>query len=150
VFYSDDSTTKLSQQCSVSVERRIDRLTFGLHGEFDLSCGETFQRAIGDAIDERATELVVDLRGLSFIDSTGLHALLSLHARAEREGLDFVVLCGEGHVMRLLKLAGLDELLPVVNPSAVLPETITWKQPNGFEGFGLVPVFPDLADPSVP
>ena len=124
MFYSDDSTTKLSDQCSVSVERRIDRLTFGLHGEFDLSCGETFQQALAGAIDDRVTELVVDLRGLSFIDSTGHHALQYLLARAERDGFDFVVLCGEGHVMRVLKLTGLDELLPVVDPSAVLPETI--------------------------
>jgi anti-sigma B factor antagonist len=100
-------------------------LTFGLHGEFDLSCGETFQQALAGAIDDRVTELVVDLRGLSFIDSTGLNALFHLRARAERDGFDFVVLCGEGHVMRVLKLIGLDELLPVVNPSAVLPETVT-------------------------
>jgi anti-sigma B factor antagonist len=125
VLFSDDSATKLSHQCSVSVERRIDRLTFGLHGEFDLSCGETFQQALAAAIDDRVTELVVDLRGLSFIDSTGFNALLNLRAWAERDGFDFVVLCGEGHVMRVLKLVGLDELLPVVNPSAVLPETLT-------------------------
>jgi anti-sigma B factor antagonist len=125
VLHSDDSTTKLSHQCSVSVERRIDRLTFGLHGEFDLSCGETFQQALAGAFDDRVTELVVDLRGLSFIDSTGLNALLYLRARAERDGFDFVVPCGEGHVMRVLKSTGLDELLPVVNPSAVIPETIT-------------------------
>ena len=106
---SDDSTTKLSRQCSVSVERRIDRLTFGLHGEFDLSCGETFQQALAGAIDDRVAELVVDLRGLSFLDSTGLNALLYLRAQAERDGFDFVVLCGEGHVMRVLKLAGLDD-----------------------------------------
>jgi anti-sigma B factor antagonist len=125
VLYSDDSATKLSDQCSLSVERRIDRLTFGLHGEFDLSCGETFQQAIAGAIDDRVTELVVDLRGLSFVDSTGLNALLCLRVRAERGGFDFVVLCGEGHVMHVLTLTGLDEFLPVVNPSAVLPETIT-------------------------
>ena len=127
MLYSDDSTTKLSHQCSVSVERRIDRLTFGLHGEFDLSCGETFQQALAGAIDDRVTELVVDLRGLSFIDSAGLAALLNLHTRAERDGFDFVVLCGDGHVMRVLELTGLDELLPVVDPSAVLPETINDK-----------------------
>jgi anti-sigma B factor antagonist len=125
VFFSDDSAIKLSHQCSVSIERRIDRLTFGLHGEFDLSCGETFQQAIAGAIDDRVTELVVDLRGLSFIDSTGLNALLHLRARAERDGFDFVVLCSGGHVMRVLKLVGLEELLPVVNPSEGLPETPT-------------------------
>jgi anti-anti-sigma factor len=124
VFYSDDSTTELSLQCSVSVERRTDRLTLGLHGEFDLSCNEAFQRVLARAIDDRVTELVVDLRRLSFIDSTGLKALVSLHAWAERDGFDFVVLCGEGHVMRVLALVGLDELLPVVDPSAVPPETI--------------------------
>ena len=125
MLYSDDSTTKLSHQCSVSVERRVDRLTFGLRGEFDLSCRETFQQALAGAIDDQVTELVVDLRGLSFIDSTGLNALQCLHARAERDGFDFVVLCDEGHVMRVLKSTGLDELLPVINPSAVIPETIS-------------------------
>ena len=72
-------------------------------------------------MDDRVTELVVDLRELNFIDSTGLNALICLRRRAEQEVFDFVVLCGEGHVMRVLKLVGLDELLPVVNPAAVLP-----------------------------
>src|SRR5687768_16238927 len=85
VLNGDDSATKLSHQCSVSVERFRDRLTLGLHGEFDLSCRETFQQAIAGASDDRLTELVVDLRGLSFIDSTGLNALLYLRERARSE-----------------------------------------------------------------
>src|SRR5438874_11123287 len=45
-------------------------------GELDLSNGEAFESAIGDARDKGATTLVLDMTALTFMDSSGLRILL--------------------------------------------------------------------------
>src|SRR5882757_8598191 len=69
---------------AVDVQRRNDVAIVQPHGELDLATVETLRAAL-DGI-ERAGRLVLDLRGLSFIDSTGLRLLVSLHQRAQRDG----------------------------------------------------------------
>ena len=49
--------------------------------------------------------LVLDLREVSFFDSTGLQLVLDADVRAREEGRRFVVLPGEGEPMRVLELA---------------------------------------------
>ena len=53
------------------------------HGELDLATAPTLEAAL-DGV-EIAERLVLDLCGLSFIDSTGLHLLVALHRRAQPE-----------------------------------------------------------------
>ena len=49
--------------------------------------------------------LVLDLREVSFFDSTGLQLVLDADVRAREEGRRFVVLPGDGEPMRILELA---------------------------------------------
>jgi anti-sigma B factor antagonist len=58
--------------------------------------------------------LVIDLRGLTFIDSAGLRMLVVLDAHATAAGLELAVLCTEGSVRHVLRQTGLDGVLPVV------------------------------------
>jgi anti-sigma B factor antagonist len=68
-------------------------------------------------LDHGAATLVVDLGGLTFMDSTGLRMLVSLHNRAEHESFDYALLCDGGNVRNVLRETGLDGVLPVVDPS---------------------------------
>jgi stage II sporulation protein AA (anti-sigma F factor antagonist) len=105
------------------VEQHLDTCIIRLHGEFDLSCDEHFQVELGRAIDEQTETLVLDLRGLEFIDSTGLRMLVQLDRLAERQGIDFTVLCADGQVKFVLKETGLDRILPIVDPAGVVPRS---------------------------
>ena len=64
---------------------------------------------------------MLDLRALTFIDSVGLLMLATLSRTTSENGLDFTVLCGEGHVRRVLRETGLDGVLRVVGPSGAVP-----------------------------
>lgn len=55
--------------------------------------------------------LVLDVSGLTFIDSTGLNLALDEHRRALADGYEFVVAGAEGGVLRALRLVGLDIVL---------------------------------------
>lgn len=80
-------------------------------GELDLATVEILEAAVETAINEGFNRLVIDLTALSFMDSTGMRALLVTSQRlAEENGTLGVVLTG-GPVARALAVTGVDRLL---------------------------------------
>ena len=106
----------LAKYCSMRSERRLATTIVRLAGEFDLTCAEPFEAELGRAIDRETRIFILDLRGLEFIDSTGLTTLVELDARSRDYGFDFTILCGEGLVRRVMRETGLEGLLPVADP----------------------------------
>ena len=102
-------------------ERDFDTIILRLSGEFDLDCEERFHDELEAAMGDDARWLVLDLRGLEFMDSTGLRILVQIDARSRSDDFEFVVLCGEGHVRRVLRETGLDGVLPVVDRYGPVP-----------------------------
>src|SRR5215204_4381650 len=103
-----------SEPFVVEVQRRNDVAIVEPRGELDVATVETLRAAL-DAI-ESPGRLVLDLRGLSFIDSTGLHLLVALHQRAQRDGFQLTLLAPAAPIDRAIELCGLDEVLPFVAP----------------------------------
>lgn len=68
----------MSDMFTVDVTTEGDTVVFTLVGEFDLSGRPTFDDAVG-ALDPSVPELIVDLSGLTFIDSTGLGCFARAH-----------------------------------------------------------------------
>jgi anti-sigma B factor antagonist len=58
--------------------------------------------------------VVVDLRGLQFMDSTGLHLLIQAQQQAHDLGRRFALVRGPDQVQRLFDLTGLTETLTIV------------------------------------
>ena len=70
----------------------------------------------GDTVIESSVALViVDLRGLEFMDSTGLSTLVKAHQRADEAGQRFVLTRGPQQVQRLLSLTGVAERLELAD-----------------------------------
>ncbi len=79
-------------------------------GELDVASSQALERELA-ALNE-VVLVVVDLRPLTFIDSTGLGVLVRAHQLAQQQGRRFGLVRGNGQVDRLLSLTGLDtELL---------------------------------------
>jgi anti-sigma B factor antagonist len=109
------------QPFAVDVQRLHGVAIVQAHGELDLATVETLRAAL-DGI-ESAGRLVLDLRGLSFIDSTGLHLLVALHQRAQRDGFQLALVAPAAPADRTIQLCGLHETLPFVTAdAAVEPE----------------------------
>lgn len=119
----DWSSTRLGQLCSMRVERTLETVLIRLHGEFDLGCVERFREEFVGVVEPETKVLVMDLRGLEFIDSTGLQTLITLNTRTSKVGLDYKVLCGDGAVRRVLSETGLDGVLPVVGDFSAVPRS---------------------------
>jgi anti-sigma B factor antagonist len=66
-------------------------------------------------LDAGATELTIDLRGLAFMDSSGLRLLIELHDRSRAEGWGLKLVCPEQEAAVLvLRATGADKRLPFV------------------------------------
>lgn len=81
-------------------------------GELDLATAETLDAALNDI--DGARQVSLDLRRLSFIDSTGLRLLMSLDQRARRDGFELSLVAPEPPADRPIQLCGLDKVLPFV------------------------------------
>ncbi|CAM4061329.1 STAS domain-containing protein [Nocardiopsis gilva] len=81
-------------------------------GELDLSNITSLERRLAEAEQSPGSTLVIDLTGLDFIDSTGLHSLARLHQRRRRTGGGVTVMTG-ARIGRIFHVIGLDQVLDV-------------------------------------
>jgi len=83
-----------------------------LRGELDLSTRPDLLSAVESAEQTGLPVVEVDLRELTFIDSTGIGTLLAVTDRGRRQGhrVEFVV--AGGPVDRALRISGVANLLP--------------------------------------
>jgi anti-anti-sigma factor len=58
--------------------------------------------------------VVLDLRGLRFIDSTGLSLLINAHSRGQKAGRRVTIVSGTGAPRRILETTGLKGRLDIV------------------------------------
>jgi anti-anti-sigma factor len=103
---------------------RVDRVnevvTLTLDGEFDLVAREAFRDAMETIEATNPRGIVVNVQGLSFMDSTGIQGLFDAHQRAAG-ARTFAILNGSGPAHRTLKLVGLDRVLTMVDRPSQLP-----------------------------
>lgn len=84
-------------------------------GELDIATTPALEQAIADATCEPGAALVLDLRELTFMDSTGLRTLAQTNARAEDNGFTLSIVRGPRQIERVLEISGLGPLLPLVD-----------------------------------
>ena len=89
------------------------RATLLLAGELDAATVPQLELALNRAEDAGAEQIVVDLERLTFIDSTGLQALVAYHRRFDGSGPALVIRRPRAEVSRIFALVGLDKLLRI-------------------------------------
>lgn len=90
-------------------------LTLALSGELDLVSSPALSRAIDDLAGSDLELVIIDLRGLVFMDSTGLHALIRAQNQVHESGRRFALVRGPEQVQRLFDLTGLADALTIVD-----------------------------------
>jgi len=81
-------------------------------GELDLTTVGTLESQVGELLDAGFRALVLDLRELTFMDSTGVRMILDLDALARREELQLTLIEGPKAVQRVLAVCGVADRLP--------------------------------------
>jgi anti-sigma B factor antagonist len=86
-----------------------------LAGEFDMAGVDRFERLLAADQSSETTTFVVDLRGLTFIDSSGLRALIMADQRVRDAGGRFVVVKGPDRVNEVLEVTGVARQIELVD-----------------------------------
>ena len=107
------------EEFSISVAEIDGRAHVILRGELDLATAHELEQLLTERIDANQ-EVVVDLRGLEFMDSSGIRVLVAAHTRAGRNGTRvFVVRPGpDSAVAKIVEVAGLDRELNILDDPA--------------------------------
>ena len=87
------------------------RAVVALRGELDLSTVDEVRDRL-DTLRAANRPVVLDLDGLTFMDSTGIRLVLESVRHSEREGWPFAVTRGSSAVQRIFAAARIDDRLP--------------------------------------
>lgn len=85
-----------------------------LKGEIDMHAADRLRRELEASLDHARPEvLILDMEGVSFIDSSGLGVILGRYRRLKKEGGTMVICQPKPQVLRLLQLSGLDKIIAI-------------------------------------
>jgi anti-anti-sigma factor len=85
-----------------------------VRGELDLMSAPEFERTLA-AAQAHGRMVIVDLRDLRFLDSTGLRTILEADARARDSRARLVLIRGASNIDRLFAIAGLEDHLEIID-----------------------------------
>jgi anti-anti-sigma factor len=107
------------EEFAIAEEDRDGRAWLTLRGELDLATAPDLEHLVTERVDA-GREVVVDLRGLEFMDSSGIRVLVAAHTRAGRNGTRlFVVRPQTGSaVAKIVEVSGLEGELNIVDDPA--------------------------------
>lgn len=97
----------------VESKARGDWIVVTVKGEVDVYTAPKLKDELLGLIEEGKNQIVVDLEGVEFMDSSGLGVLVgALRRLKEREGT-LALVCTKGPVLRILSITGLNKVFPV-------------------------------------
>jgi anti-anti-sigma factor len=98
------------QRLRVEVSGVPPHARLALHGEFDIDSADEATFALSELLGRRPDTVVLDLRGLDFMDSTGVKFLVDARDRARELGVELSLVHGGDPVRRVLAVSGVAAL----------------------------------------
>jgi anti-anti-sigma factor len=96
--------------CQVTPDR--DRVLVLPRGELDMATVGAVEQELRRLRSSGFSKIVLDLGGLTFMDSTGLHLVMRWTAEASKDSFEFELEPGPPVVQRIFDLAAVKETLP--------------------------------------
>lgn len=98
---------------SIEHDREGETPVLRVRGELDRLTADSLDLAVREVAAQAPPALVLDVRGLEFIDSAGLRSLSRAHSLLHSSGRSFVLRAPSPTILRLLELVGLREILTI-------------------------------------
>jgi anti-anti-sigma factor len=105
----------MASEFEVEIERGEGSAVVRVSGEFDLAATHAVEEALLSVEDGQCRVIVLDLREVSFLDSTGLRTITSADHRARDAGHELRIVRGPEQIQKLLYVTGMDKILPLVD-----------------------------------
>jgi anti-sigma B factor antagonist len=106
-----DPTQISSPLLAITTHIDGERVVVAVRGELDLATAPQLEGEVQALRSRGFASIVLDLRELTFMDSTGIRMLLMLDDAARTDGYAFAIVDCEGPVRRVLALTGVADRL---------------------------------------
>src|SRR2546429_5146035 len=102
----------MGSKLEIRITERHGWAVLVVSGEFDVLTAPRVRAHLRDLLDARSRQVVVDLEGVDFLDSSGLGALVAgLKLARRRDGEMRIVCHRQRSVLKVLEVTGLDRIL---------------------------------------
>ena len=99
------------QALNTRIDVRNGVTSLALSGELDMATVPILKDLLADMEQDGSEAIVLDLRDLQFIDSSGVHAFIDAHSRSQLNGHDFMIVGVSTAARRLFEITGTEFLL---------------------------------------
>jgi anti-sigma B factor antagonist len=110
----------ISANLDISVQGFGSTVEITLTGELDIASDRRLSETLKQVADDTTANVVIDLRGVTLMDSAGLRWLITADALSQAEGFRLWIVRAPGAVARTLAATGMDARLPIVDRPPVL------------------------------
>lgn len=118
----DDLTSDTSALLRTGFHARADAVAdtvlIRVQGELDMATAPRLGQQLASALDARPAVLALDLKELTFLDSSGIRVLIAALRRANTQATRFILRSPQPSVLRSLKLTGVDQLFVIDDASS--------------------------------
>jgi anti-sigma B factor antagonist len=114
---------RVQRSFTVQLQPRADVVLIAVSGELDIASAPELEQALDQIRPELTKLVIVDLRELEFMDSTGLSIIVRAHQRLSESDCELTLIKGQPQVQRLLDLTGVaDRVRLFAEPGELLDE----------------------------
>lgn len=100
-------------ELDIEVERQGDVCVLSLDGEVDVYTSPTLKERLVETVDDGCFNILVDMRDVGFIDSSGLGVLVSGLRRVKENGGTMRLVCTKENILKIFRITGLDKVFPI-------------------------------------
>lgn len=100
----------------VTTRRENGALVVVARGELDIAAADHLRAALAERSD--GEDLLMDLRGLEFLDTSGIQVTVEAQRTAGEHGFTLRIVRAPASVQRVFELAGLEGVLPFEDDAA--------------------------------
>jgi anti-sigma B factor antagonist len=103
----------------IDLEPHRETIVVAPRGELDVGSAPDLAEQLGEVLQAGFARIVIDLRGITFMDSTGLHVVLDAHTASRHAGVDLALIQGPSAVQRLFELTGTTTAMSFIEPEDI-------------------------------
>lgn len=100
-------------ELDITTEREGIACRLTLSGEIDVYTSPKLKQELVGAIDGGCVNVLVDLEGVAFIDSSGLGVLVSALRRVKEHDGTMRLVCTREGILKIFRITGLDKVFPI-------------------------------------
>jgi anti-anti-sigma factor len=108
-----DALAFASLEFSVDIVPDQEQVRVSPAGEVDIATADQLRQPIAELLEAGYRRVVVDLRQVTFLDSTGVHTLIQCHERARDRGASMSIILGGPATRRVLDITGIIDHLQI-------------------------------------